>query len=30
MKKLGYDPEAPEYWYYAQQRTFNAGINLTF
>ncbi|KAA6340562.1 TonB-dependent receptor SusC [termite gut metagenome] len=30
MKKLGYDPEAPEYWYYPQQRTYNAGINLTF
>jgi hypothetical protein len=30
MKKMGYDPEAPEYWYYPQQRTYNAGISLTF
>jgi TonB-linked SusC/RagA family outer membrane protein len=30
MKEAGYDPEADDYWYYPQQRTFNAGINITF
>jgi TonB-linked SusC/RagA family outer membrane protein len=30
MKDTGYDPEADDYWYYPQQRTFNAGINITF
>jgi TonB-linked SusC/RagA family outer membrane protein len=30
MKKLGFDPETVDYWYYPNQRTFNVGLNLTF
>jgi len=30
MKKLGFDPETTDYWYYPNQRTFNIGANITF
>lgn len=30
MRKLGFDPETSNYWYYPQQRTLNFGINVTF
>ncbi|HNX54017.1 MAG TPA: TonB-dependent receptor [Prolixibacteraceae bacterium] len=30
MKKIGFDPETSDFWYYPQQRTFNVGVNLTF
>ncbi len=30
MKKLGFDPETSDYWYYPQQRVINFGANVTF
>lgn len=30
MKDAGFDPETSDYWWYPQQRVFNAGIDLTF
>ncbi|MDH5827437.1 SusC/RagA family TonB-linked outer membrane protein [Sphingobacterium faecium] len=30
MKKMGFDPETQDFWYYPQQRVLNFGMNLTF
>ena len=30
MKKLGFDPETSNYWYYPPQRVINFGVNVTF
>lgn len=29
MKKLGFDPETSDFWYYPQQRVFNFGARIT-